>query len=315
MGSGSSSHGSSAAAAAEMFHLRLHQSTACNSACRAQQQQRRPLAGPHERRRAHLRRGNLGSRARTRVLGRWKTTLYRGLRSFLNWLFLTALAALAALLLSAAGGGGAGAAAVGRAPSLRALAAALLQAGPGRPDRRLGQAGSLQARPRIRERAGVRRGGLSPLIAARWRCCARPPLQHAPPGPGAPRSPHAPCILLPASCRRAPAGAMVLPRRHAGRKEAGGAARASIGAWDRGARLASGRPGAASHDAWALNWRTDQRSSIRDRAPALAAAPERRRLPPSTARSALLLPPCAPARLTLTPGRTVLRAGSPRRRP
>lgn len=55
---------------------------------------------------SHLTRGNLGSRLRMSVLGRWKTTLYRGLRVFFHWLRLTALAATLALSLPAGRGGG-----------------------------------------------------------------------------------------------------------------------------------------------------------------------------------------------------------------
>ena len=50
---------------------------------------------------AHLTRGYLGSRDRLRVLGRWNTTEYRGLRSFLKLPFLTAFSAFWALALLA----------------------------------------------------------------------------------------------------------------------------------------------------------------------------------------------------------------------
>lgn len=46
---------------------------------------------------AHLLRGYLGSRASLRVFGLWKVVEYRGLRSFLNVLRVTAFAAFAAL--------------------------------------------------------------------------------------------------------------------------------------------------------------------------------------------------------------------------
>ena len=54
----------------------------------------------------HLLRGYLGSRASLSVFGRWKVVEYRGLRSFLKLLRVTALAAFAAfdLLLPPAGG-------------------------------------------------------------------------------------------------------------------------------------------------------------------------------------------------------------------
>jgi hypothetical protein len=53
----------------------------------------------------HLLRGYLGSRASLSVFGRWKVVEYRGLRSFLKLLRVTALAAFAAfdLLLPPAG--------------------------------------------------------------------------------------------------------------------------------------------------------------------------------------------------------------------
>lgn len=176
---------------------------------------------------AHLMRGNLGSRARTRVLGRWKTTLYRGLRSFLNWLFLTALAALAALLLSAATAGRA-AAGVRRLSGGRP---ADRRAGLQRPwggdwrDGGTGWAQDSRCQPRHpRLPAGAARPLAAP-IAVSWGCRGQWRV------PEAARSP-ASCstgIPGPPAAQDSPAGAILTARRHAGGKE---------GAAGRGAQFA-----------------------------------------------------------------------------